>query len=332
MTHQKQSQQGFVSIIVSVIIMVILSLVTIGFAQLMSREQRQALDRQLSTQAFYAAESGVNDARINLASYTSTCPATEALDSDRKVLVTCVTVNQTPTEVKKDQVDQKPFVFPLNLTDDSGAKTAPTSVIVKWSSPAVAGRTDFRPDAAVPVTWPSMADWAYNTGVAKVAIIPFKDGDSRATLIANEAIGIFNPALAGSSPGTVALPSLQGNNQYTIVNGNCSDATHNCTITIDTSALTIASYDELYMVISSLYTSSNFVVSSPPLVFNDVQAVIDSTGRTNDVLRRIQVRAPLVPTFTYSSAALTSFGSGPSDGICKLLRASQDAVDNGCPL
>jgi hypothetical protein len=53
---------GFVSIIVCMIIMTILSLITIGFAQIMAREQRQALDRQLSSQAFYAAESGVNDA------------------------------------------------------------------------------------------------------------------------------------------------------------------------------------------------------------------------------------------------------------------------------
>src|SRR6056297_3601709 len=57
----RNNQAGFVSIIVASILMVIMTLITIGFTQLMQREQRQALDRQLSTQAYYAAESGIND-------------------------------------------------------------------------------------------------------------------------------------------------------------------------------------------------------------------------------------------------------------------------------
>src|SRR4051812_1988899 len=54
--------RGVVSIIVTILIMLVLSLIILGFAQLVRREQRQSLDRQLSTQAFYAAETGVNDA------------------------------------------------------------------------------------------------------------------------------------------------------------------------------------------------------------------------------------------------------------------------------
>src|SRR3989344_3407673 len=40
---------------------------TAGFIRLMSREYRQSLDQQLSTQALYAAESGINDARKSIA-------------------------------------------------------------------------------------------------------------------------------------------------------------------------------------------------------------------------------------------------------------------------
>src|ERR1035438_10159281 len=56
------NQSGVVSIFVTLIIMIILSIVVIGFSQISRREARAALDRQLSTQAFYAAESGINDA------------------------------------------------------------------------------------------------------------------------------------------------------------------------------------------------------------------------------------------------------------------------------
>lgn len=58
----RYSQEGIVSIMVVSVLIVLLSLVTIGFARLMNRETRQALDRQLGLQSYYAAESGINDA------------------------------------------------------------------------------------------------------------------------------------------------------------------------------------------------------------------------------------------------------------------------------
>jgi hypothetical protein len=57
------NQKGLVSIFVVMIIMSLLALVVISFTRLMNRELRGALDRELATQANYAAESGLNDAR-----------------------------------------------------------------------------------------------------------------------------------------------------------------------------------------------------------------------------------------------------------------------------
>jgi Tfp pilus assembly protein PilX len=63
-SRQSTSRQaGMVSIMVTMILMVVLSLIVIGFAQIARRNSRQSLDRQLSTSAFYAAEAGVNDVR-----------------------------------------------------------------------------------------------------------------------------------------------------------------------------------------------------------------------------------------------------------------------------
>ncbi|HSX32249.1 MAG TPA: pilus assembly PilX N-terminal domain-containing protein, partial [Candidatus Saccharimonadales bacterium] len=55
-------ESGMVAIMVTIILMIVISLIVLGFAQIARRNQRQSLDRQLSTQAFYAAETGVNDA------------------------------------------------------------------------------------------------------------------------------------------------------------------------------------------------------------------------------------------------------------------------------
>ena len=56
------NQNGFAALVVALIIIIVLSLITVGFAQLMRNDQAAALSKQLSSQAYYAAESGVNDA------------------------------------------------------------------------------------------------------------------------------------------------------------------------------------------------------------------------------------------------------------------------------
>src|SRR5689334_20404193 len=60
--HLDDRQAGMVAIMVMLILMLVISLIVLGFAQISRRNQRQSLDRQLSTQAFYAAETGINDA------------------------------------------------------------------------------------------------------------------------------------------------------------------------------------------------------------------------------------------------------------------------------
>ncbi len=45
-------ERGLAAVVVTVFVMIILSLVVLAFSQVARREQRQALDRQLSTQAF----------------------------------------------------------------------------------------------------------------------------------------------------------------------------------------------------------------------------------------------------------------------------------------
>lgn len=62
-TFRQNNESGLASIIVVMTLIIILSLTVLGFSRIMDRELRQALDRELSVQAQYAAESGVNAAR-----------------------------------------------------------------------------------------------------------------------------------------------------------------------------------------------------------------------------------------------------------------------------
>lgn len=341
-TSSTDSQQGFVSIVVCLIIMIILSLVTIGFAQIMSKEQTQALDRQLSSQAFYAAESGVNDARVDMNSFTTTCSPVVAYDAAQTVKSTCVFVNKQPKTVQFDNVGIAPKVFPLHTINAAGNPVVPATITIKWKkSSSTAGYTDF--NNLAPTRFPAQGGtWGVNTGLAKVYVIPFSNSDTRDAIITKTGFMLTNPTTLGASP-NVPLASIQGQNSGKIISGTCVVATSECTAIIDTgfpAAPAPATYNELYLVISALYSPSNFTVegadsTGSSLLFKDVQAVVDSTGRTTDVLRRIQVRVPLINSYDFAGSALTTFGSGPTNGLCKLWTGIPDptAVNsaNACP-
>lgn len=69
-----QNEDGIIAIVVTVIVLVVISITTLGFAQLSRREVRQTLDRQLSSEANYAAESGINEAIYAINGDTTTTP------------------------------------------------------------------------------------------------------------------------------------------------------------------------------------------------------------------------------------------------------------------
>src|SRR4029079_15615056 len=64
--QKRTSESGIVAILVVIVFSALLAVISIGFSHLMNREARQALDRQLSLQAYYCAESGVNDSKAYL--------------------------------------------------------------------------------------------------------------------------------------------------------------------------------------------------------------------------------------------------------------------------
>jgi hypothetical protein len=67
----KSDESGLVSFFVTIIIMIVLSLIVLGFSSISRREEQASLNRMLSTEAFYAAESGVNDAYAIVANVVS---------------------------------------------------------------------------------------------------------------------------------------------------------------------------------------------------------------------------------------------------------------------
>src|SRR5688572_7682214 len=146
-------EAGLVSIMVTLILMIVISLIVLGFAQISRRNQRQALDRQLSTQAFYAAETGVNDVRDLIKAavlagqnvpakadctggtgpaavfYAGLNPDLDAATAD-EAEYTCVMVNPTPSTLLYGDIGPTGTVVPL--ISASGANIS--RVTLTWQS------------------------------------------------------------------------------------------------------------------------------------------------------------------------------------------------------
>lgn len=115
--NNDKNEKGFASLIISLILIVIMALVTLGFAQNARRNEQAALDKSLANQAYYAAESGVNELQAQLPKLTTASPAVPnnkclgspwvqktnsgtnsgAIDPTNNVTITCASVNLNPT-------------------------------------------------------------------------------------------------------------------------------------------------------------------------------------------------------------------------------------------
>lgn len=317
--HQKQS--GMVSILVTMILMIVISLIVIGFARLVRREQRQSLDTQLSTQAFYAAETGINDAinAIQTQGYQnektncgpdaagplSVTNANNVLDD--AVEYTCLLVDPSPSSLEYNSIEiDKATVIPVQAQSGTIDK-----LILSWQDKT--GDSGLNCTNSLGV-FPPVASWPAdcNAGTLRIDLVPTGGSVSRSSLLNNVLTAFLQPVQSGS--GTLAY-NLPANNGATI-GANCSaNATPKiCRVTI--TGLSGSSY---YLRVRSIYKSSALNVSAQNAANATVeligaQAIIDATGKANDVLRRVVVR---IPTSELSSGDVPDFAILSSDTICK---------------
>ncbi len=294
--HQQKSAQndedGFASLVIGLVLVLVLALLTVGFAQLTRHEQKQALNSQLASQAYYAAESGINDAVQALKAgtaipnaNTNTCvplplPGTTSAVINAAVGAeySCVIVN-TETKVLEKTVDPN-----TAWTVVSDTSSSPDSVTVSWQS--LDGQT-----ASCPAAKFSPEDvWnaANCPAVLQFSMTPLGSGVDRNSLITNT----FTAYLFPSNTGGSTTYSTAVANQAQIVGGNCTGAGL-CSVTVTTPGVS----GPFLFHIFDTYDVSDIKISaergSSPITFNGGQAVIDVTGKARNVLKRLSVRVAL---------------------------------------
>ena len=152
MIKLKQDQRGAASMLVVIFLAIILTVLTLGFIRLAINEQRVATDDDLTTRAYYAAESGVEDAKRALRAYTNNrltqpelnaddCgPPTTAeydseisADTDYDVEYTCQLIDLIPAvlEFELDGANET-IQVPINAVNAAGTPSSFNRLVIKW--------------------------------------------------------------------------------------------------------------------------------------------------------------------------------------------------------
>lgn len=350
--HQKPShiginQQGIVSIMVAMVLMAVMTLIVLGFAEISRRDQRETLDRQLSAQAFYAAETGVNDAQhvieTDLNNGTPVPEQTDCngqyqasisseLDTGTNVRYTCLLVDPAPMSLHYMlSPGDTSKVFPLE-SGDAGSSTI-KSVKLQWAPTKSADSTPLSncPSNSAasykqlpPATGPG--SWNCDFGVVRVDLVPINGSTTtRGGLLANTFTAFFVPTTLNSKTQNV---NFNGRNVYggsvnqgILSAAGCTPNAENglCYMTIKINSTNSSNY---YMRVSIIYKDTTaldiFAYSTPgasagQLPLKNAQALVDSTGQAQDVLRRIQVRIPM----SNNGALRSDYALETTNSICK---------------
>lgn len=330
MHNHNQTQRGIVSFMVTLIMMLVISLIVIGFSQTARRTAREALDTQLSSQAFYAAESGVNmvAAKIkaggtptekNDCNNTGTYAITEKLDGDN-VKVTCVLVDPIPSDIKVGASQTESTIIPI----DTGA-TPLSSLTFKWTPPQDVS-AEVSGCSTTAGTFPAARDANCAFALLRVDLLKTTGAVNGFTALADNTLTFYlQPIHSAMGGGSASVSDFNSTNRGRIVGvGGC---TTECSATIGFPAILGAKY---YVRLSTLYADTETVTitgNGGAIQFSGIQAVIDSTGKAQDVLRRVQVRYPIGITHGEPPYAVQS-----SSTICKkfTVGGGQFALDPAC--
>ena len=323
----KGNQQGMAAMVIVMVLMFVISIIVLGFAQVVRREQRNALDNQLATQAYYAAESGLNlaqqkvkaklamglvdksDCVIDPNSFYGITPAD--LDIGENAAITCMIIRSNLNTLEYQKVGMT--AVPLLVKADSGTIS---NIYVSWESSTDSDTFDAtgcNGDAAN--NFEPGPSWNCPQPLLRLDVVPDPAGADPTTVAGSQFTTFLSPDNIGSP-----IPYTAGS-VGNIKAVNCTVLPKNprkCTAQITFSAPQAA----YALRIMSIYGESNVTVhatngSGTAVTLTDGQVLIDITAKASDVLKRLQARMPISGGATAPDFALTAGG-----GVCKRYQIS----------
>lgn len=342
----KSNENGFASLVIAIVLIIVLGLLTVGFAALMRHSQMQELNRHLSDQAYYAAESGVNDAvraihngftkaktacgpvgpngnageDSSLASDTvaSEYLANNVLDANATDAEaprwTCLLINPSPSTINYDSVDTiNPKTVVFHPVNSGGAATPLTDLEIYWQG-TDPNTTNFPNSSG---SFPVGSSWT-SVGVLRLSLTPLSSF-LRNDLMDNTYTAFLYPRNFASASSTIASfvsgPAKRAQ-QGAILDGGCdiSNKPKYCHVTI--TGIPSDGGNGYLISLRSIYSPTSVVImgNGGNVNFTGAQTMIDATGKAQNILKRIQVRVPNKPDYAYPG-----FADDSASSICKKL-------------
>lgn len=353
--RHKIDQAGVVSFITVSLLAIVLTLITTAFVKSMISNQRQVLDNQLSTQAFYAAETGINDAitLLNQATTNDTLddladsiinnpnePAPKCgdfineietnvgindyaeLDSSSDIKYTCVLVSSiVPNVLLTSPAVNNGTFFPVQAWDSD---LSIDKVNISWGN---SGQSI--PDGSATELLPNTeTGWGTNS-VALMRITFYYPNDvyTRDSLLGNQKTFFLRP-IEESEEGysQISFADLDSDYQQQPVGVHCN-ASNSPICSLDVTGVSglTDTQGKFYIKITPIYNSSDITFSAYSstetlIHLLGAQYSIDVTGRANDVYRRIEVRRSVLPNYDFPDSVVASGNSSGSEdngNLCK---------------
>lgn len=360
----RSDQRGMMSFITVMLLAIVLSVLTTGFIRTMIVNQRQTTDQQLSTQAFYAAETGVQDAIKylndggNPGSDTDCAPATGgSLGATPNIIkdspnsggtpdieYTCQTIKTTLLDMKysvdtseSKQVNLSPgqnfnqieIKWHINAATTDNGDGAMATQVCQWRYPnGSCGSYYWTSGIRLKSSdsFPTVNNWFY-PGVLRALVVPIASSAGATTRqeVLSRASNMF------FVPGTSTVFGELGSNSVTSTVNSCdASAAANgyvCTATINLSMtqLAVLRLRMVYRPAHVQITLRNTTTGS--VIAPGQQAEIDVTGRANNVYRRIRVRVPL--SNNIDTTGIPEYAIESAEGICKQISVGTGSNGQG---
>lgn len=379
----RKRQAGAVSLFVVIFAALLLTVVTVGFVQIMVKDQQQAGIQDLSQSANDSALAGVEDAKRLLLLDQACRDGTAASTVNCSAIAAALTPVPGQNETECNTLSAAGIVGEANnetLVQQSAGDNATkldqayTCVKIGVNTSNYEGRLEANKTMLVPIMGVSSFDtieisWFSHEDVSSITNDPEINfpyvgpeihlprigsvwGIENPPLLRTQLIQMgggfklsdFNDSLAGprSNANTLFLyptengPASQSfafdarrspTNLPQLVDcvESFNDATYACkaTITLPAPIDGNTANRNAYLRLTTLYNGARFSVKlksgASDVMFNRVQPEVDSTGRANDVFRRVKARVELKGDFSYPEAAIDMVGD-----LCKNFTITDD--------
>jgi Tfp pilus assembly protein PilX len=333
MIRRTRDQSGMTSIVVVSVLIILLTLVSLGFARIMTRSVKNSTNNETAYAATYAAQSGVND----LATWIRTNPDAKSIHcndligtsvakgpfyedsflsgstSNDNSKLTCLLVNQRPEDLAYQQLTAlKSKVIKLTTDTTSGATD---SFMFSWQANDATKTGVYQttpPSFPSETTWNNTATCKDSAGtpaaclpVLRITLYPIPTGGSIDNVENNSKTFFLFPQAAGLAGGVRSFAFTSKPDGSTVpvacskadVAGFNGTSDNNCNVVINDLA-NVPSTDYFYARVTPIYNDADIKikandVDSRIVKFKRVQAILDVTAKVGSTAKRVQARVDL---------------------------------------